>query len=317
MSTYPDSLMEAVKYFSDLDVCEKLVADMRWPDGSIACPRCGHDKIVRLESRRLFRCKSTKCRYQFSVKKNTIFEDSPLGLDKWLCAIWSVINCKNGCSSHKLARDLQITQKAAWHMVQRIRLALESGTIEKQLEGDVEADETFIGGKARNMHQAKRMRQFKSRTRGTGSACKVVVLGILERKGEIRAQVVPDVKRRNLDPVLRKHVKKGSKLYTDALPSYDHLDGDFAHRVIDHLLCYAKGEVHTNGMENFWSLLKRGLKGTYISVEPWHLHRYLAEQAFRFNTRKMTDGERFNAAIKRVQGKRLTYKALTSEVPAM
>ncbi len=307
----PETLVQAIRYFSDADVCEEFVADMRWTDGPV-CPNCESKRIGRIETRKMFRCKD--CRKQFSVKKGTIFEDSPVSLGDWLCAIWAEVNCKNGCSSYKLARDIGVTQKTAWFMLHRIRLALQKGTIEKKLVGEVEADETFVGGKAKNMHQAKRQRTIKGKAGVNGKVC---VVGILERGGEVRTEIVPNVRRRNLDPVVRKHVEKGSELYTDALPSYESLADDFKHDVIDHSKAYVRGKVHTNGIENFWSLVKRSLKGTYISVEPWHLFRYLDEQAFRFNTRKLTDGERFRVALRSIGGKRITYATLTTEVPVV
>lgn len=308
--TAPKTLMDAVRYFSNPLICHEFMTDLRWPDG-VVCPYCGSMDIGHIKSRQMFQCKS--CRKQFSIKKGTIFEDSPLGLDKWLCAIWMIANCRNGISSYEIARDLGITQKSAWFLLQRIRLAMQTGTF-KKLNGIVEADETFVGGKARFMHHSRRGRRIKG---GTGVAGKLVVMGILQRGAEIRTEVVPNIRRRHLDPIVRAHVEEGSEIYTDALPSYESLRVGYSHRVIDHKQCFVIGNVHTNGAENFWSLLKRMLKGTYISVEPFHMFRYLAEQTFRFNNRKATDWERFKRLLAMIGGKRLEYATLITEEPAV
>jgi transposase-like protein len=239
-------------------------------------------------------------------------EDSPIGIDKWLVAIWLITSAKNGISSYELHRAIGVTQKSAWFMGHRIRLALHNGSIEK-FSGRVEADETFIGGKARNMHAKERSEKIG---KGTGGAGKAAVLGLLERNtgngsSRVRLKVLKSVRRSQLDPEIRKNVEKGSEMLTDACRSYENLSGDYTHEVIDHAEAYARGHVHTNGLENFWSLLKRGIRGTYVSVEPFHLFRYLDEQAFRFNERKLTDSERFLSAVPAIAGRRLTYKGLT------
>jgi transposase-like protein len=298
---------------------------MRWPNG-IRCPRCNSENVgdlvltfpknrkgeVRKTPRRVWNCKN--CRKQFTVKVGTIFEDSPLGLEKWLPATWLIVNAKNGISSCELERALGVTQKTAWFMLHRIRLAMQDGSIEK-FSGRVEADETFIGGKARNMHADKRN---KGLVRGRGAVGKVAVMGLLERNSPERAsrvklQVVRNVRRSHLHKEIQKQVEQGSELYTDALASYSGLEEEYIHNVIDHAECYAKGHVHTNGLENFWSLLKRGIKGTYVSVEPFHLFRYLDEQAFRFNERKGSDAQRFVRAIRGIIGKGLRYAKLTGK----
>ena len=242
------------------------------------------------------------------MKVGTIFEDSPLGMDKWMMAVWLVVNCKNGVSSCEIARDLGITQKSAWFMDHRVRRALQEGSFEK-LAGEVEVDETFIGGKARNMHIEKRARRIT----GTGSKDKVPVMGILERGGKIRTKVVPNRKKKALQAEVREQVEAGSALYSDALLSYEGLASDFAHQVIDHAVAYVDGRVHTNGLENFWSLLKRSISGTYVGVEPYHLHRYLDEQAYRFNNRKLTDAQRFEQAMHSMSGKRVTWNEVTGK----
>src|SRR6266511_1533591 len=259
----PTTLLEAIRYFSDLDVCTEFVAKLRWPDGP-KCPRCGGTEYSYLTTRRLWKCKA--CKRQFSVKVGTIFEDSALGLDKWLPAVWLIANSKNGISSHELGRALGTTQKSAWFMLHRIRLAMQTGSFEK-FSGTVEVDETYIGGKARNMHAHVR----KQKISGTGGKDKAVVLGMIERGGLVRAEVVGDPRRSTLQGRVRDVVEPGASVYTDALGSYSGLDSDYDHRVVDHAERYVDGQVHTNYMENFWSLLKRGLHGTYISVEPYPL----------------------------------------------
>jgi transposase-like protein len=306
-----DTLQEAIVYFSNPVNCREYVAARRWPDG-ITCPRCGNKKVTFLEKYNRWQCGARHDNRQFTVKTGTIFEDSPLGLDKWLAAMWQVVNCKNGVSSYEVHRAIGVTQKTAWFMDHRIRLALQSGSLNK-IGGqgrEVEADETFIGGKARNMHIAKR----KRRITGTGTKDKTAVMGILERGGKVRATVVPNRKKAALQAEVKKHVEAGAALYTDALLSYEGLASDYAHQVVDHAVQYVDGRIHTNGLENFWSLLKRGISGTYISVEPFHLFRYLDEQTFRYNNRKdMNDGQRFDLAVRQIIGKRLTWNQLTGK----
>jgi len=284
---------------------------LRWADGKVRCPSCGSERVSYLENARLWKCYEHHPRPKFSLKVGTIMEDSPLGLDKWLAAMWLIVNCKNGISSCEIARDLGITQKSAWHMAHRIRFALHHGSFEK-FSGHVEADETFIGGKARNMHLSKRARRIT----GTGTKDKTAVMGILERGGKVRAVVIPNRKKKAIQSEVRKHVEAGSALYSDALKSYDGLAGEYAHQVIDHAVAYVDGKVHTNGLENFWSLLKRGISGTYVSVEPFHLFRYLDEQSFRYNNRlDMNDFDRFKLAASQIVGKRLMWNDLTGKNP--
>jgi transposase-like protein len=303
----PTSLQEAIIYFADPDNCRDYVVRRRWSNG-VTCPTCGCEDVIFLANQNRWQCRNKHSKRQFSLKTGTIYEDSPLGLDKWLTATWLVSNCKNGVSSCEIARALNITQKTAWFMDHRIRVSLGMETPDK-LSGHVEADETFIGGKARNMHVSKR----KRRITGTGTKDKTAVMGILERGGKVRTIVVPSTKRKTLQAEVKKHVEAGSALYTDALLSYEGLASDYAHQVIDHAVQYVDGQIHTNGLENFWSLLKRGISGTYVSVEPFHLFRYLDEQAYRFNNRDMTDAERFDIAVQGIVGKRLTFDQLTGK----
>ena len=244
------------------------------------------------------------------MKVGTIFEDSPLGMDKWMTAMWLLVNCKNGISSCEIARDLGISQKSAWFMAHRLRLAMQNGSLMKMggSGSEVEVDETFIGGKARNMHLANR----KRRITGTGGKDKTAVMGILERGGHVRTTVIDNRKKKLLQGHVRSHVAAGTALYTDALLSYEGLAAEYAHGVIDHAVAYVDGKIHTNGLENFWSLLKRGIGGTYVSVEPFHLFRYLDEQSYRYNNRKdLDDAGRFEQAMHNVFGKRITFKQLT------
>jgi len=305
----PSTLKEAIIYFADVKVCNQFLADLRWADGRVRCPQCDSDNVTYLASVNRYKCYGKHSRAQFSLKVGTIFEDSPIGLDKWLCAMWLIVNCKNGISSCEMARDLGITQKSALFLDHRIRFALYSGSFDK-LSGHVEADETFIGGKARNMHKGKRA----ERITGRGGNDKTAVLGILERGGKVRTSVVANRKKKTLQAEVRQHVQAGSALYTDFLLSYDGLEADYAHQVVDHAVEYVNGNVHTNGLENYWSLLKRCISGTYVSVEPFHLFRYLDEQAFRYNNRKdMNDFDRFKLAASQIVGKRLTWKQATGK----
>lgn len=305
MEGEPTTLQEAIQYFSDPDRCLDFVVSRRWPN-EVTCPTCGSPKVTFLAKQRRWQCRTKHTKRQFSVKVGTIFEDSALGLDKWLAAMWLLVNCKNGISSYEVARALGITQKSAWHMVHRIRLAVRVGPIQK-LSGEVEADESFIGGKARNMHKSKR----EQKIHGRGPEGKTIVAAVLARHGEVRAVVVPTRKKKDLQKLVKENVATGSALFTDDLQSYDGLGEKYAHEVINHAEEYVRGNVHTNGLENFWSLLKRGIHGTYVSVEPFHLFRYLDEQSFRFNNRKMTDGERFGLAVGGIINKRVTYEQLT------
>lgn len=302
----PETLIEAVKYFSDYEVCHTYMLAIKWPNGKPTCPKCGGEDIGYIVSRKKLQCRAAQCRKQFSVKLDTIFEDSPLGLDKWFVAVWCITNAKNGISSCELARALGVTQKTAWHMLHRIRLAMETKTFRK-LSGEVESDETFIGGAGKNMHEGKR------KAKGRGSVGKAIIQGLLERGGEIRAAVVEDTTRETLVGQVRENVETGAMVYTDAAPSYAALQEHYIHAFVDHAKQYVRGRVHTNGLENFWSLLKRSLGGTYVAVAPFHLFRYLNEQVFRWNNRRMKDSDRFHWLMASVVGRRLTWRALTAQ----
>jgi len=312
MKTVPKTLQEAILYFSDPDTCNDYMVSQRWPLG-VECPTCGRKDVRYISTRSMWECKEKHTRKQFSVKIGTIFEDSPIGLDKWLVAVWMIANCKNGISSYEVSRALGVTQKTAWFMMHRIRLAMQTGSFVK-MGGNgsaVEVDETFIGGKSRNMHKSKRA----ERITGTGGKDKTAIVGLLERGGEIRAAVVDNRRKPLLQGHIKEHVEPGTNVYTDALKSYEGLEELYIHAVIDHAEAYVDGKIHTNGVENFWSLLKRGINGTYVSVEPFHLFRYLDEQVFRFNNRKkpLDDAKRFDKLASNLTGKRLTYAELTGK----
>jgi transposase-like protein len=312
MTNEPQTLLEAIRYFADPDVTLRTMIELRWPNG-VFCPTCGRGDVRFIATRRLWECKEKHQRRQFSAKVGTIFEDSPIDLGKWFAAIWMVANCKNGISSYEMHRALGVTQKTAWFMNHRIRLAMQTGSFLK-MSGEIEADETFIGGLAKNMHRHVRERKIK----GTGGSGKAAILGIVERGTEdrtsrIKTSHVPNVKRRTLAPEIRANVEPGATVYTDALKSYLGLSDVYDHQTIDHAIEFVNGNVHTNNIENFWSLLKRTLKGTYVSVDPAHLDRYLDEQAFRFNERDDKDGGRFRKVVSSVARKRLTYAELTGK----
>lgn len=304
-SVKPNTLMEAIKHYADADNALNEMADSRWAKG-VTCQHCGAEKPMFLKTRRIWKC--SKCRKQFSIKTKSVFEDSPISLDKWLAAVWMVANCKNGISSYEVARDLGVTQKTAWFMLHRIRLAMQDEVTGGKLSGEVEVDETFIGGKARNMHKDVKARKIQGRT---GPEGKAIVAAVLERGGKVRAKVVDKRRKSQLQSLVRENVEAGSALYSDALKSYDGLSEEYKHQVIDHAVEYVRENVHTNHAENFWSLLKRGINGTYVSVEPYHLFRYVDEQAFRYNNRKdVDDYGRFKMVLTQLAGKRLTYESL-------
>jgi len=315
----PTTLMEAITYFSQGDNALNYLVGMRWPNG-VCCPRCQCSEVRFITSRKIWECRKCETKKQFSVKVGTIMEDSLIPLPKWLAAFWLLANAKNGVSSYEIGRSLGVTQKSAWFMLQRIRLAMQAGTFLK-FKGQVEVDETFIGGLARHMHKEERDRKIG---KGTGSVGKQVVMGFLERHGKDGHSVVRPVHvgsqtRATLHGKVREHVETDSEVFTDALSAYSQLSPEFRHGFVDHAERYVDGQIHTNGLENFWALLKRGIKGTYVSVEPFHLFRYLDEQAFRFNNRKGTDEDRFVEAMQGITGKRVTYEKLTGkqeEAPA-
>lgn len=311
----PTSLQEAIVYFADPANCREYLVARRWPDG-VMCPKCGSKNVLFMEKYNRWHCREKHDAPQFTLKTGTVMEDSPISLSKWLPAMWLLVNCRNGISSYEIARDLKVTQKTAWFMLHRIRLAMKDAECPKLGGPDsngIEVDESFIGGESKNMHKWKR--KAKGITGSGSKQGKVIVQGILERGGRVKVEIVPNRSKKILQAPIKEHVAKGSEVFTDELRSYTGLNKEYIHEVINHAEEYVRGKVHTNGMENFWSLLKRGLGGTYVSVEPFHLDRYLDEQVFRFNNRiKKNDADRFNKVLSQIPGRRLTYESLTALV---
>lgn len=308
----PQTLRDATLWFASFEHCREFMIQLRWPDGKPKCPECGSEKVTWLATPRVWKCYGVHPKPRFSLKTGTIFEDSPIALEKWLVAAWLIVGCKNGISSYELHRGLGVTQKTAWFMNHRIRLALKESGFNK-LGGDgrmVEADETFVGGKIQNMHRKSKR---KLNAANDGNWGKAVVLGLLERDGGVRAAVAPTRKHYEVHKHVMANLEPGSTLLTDEFNAYQSLPEDFTHEMINKLEGYVKGHVHVNGMENFWSLLKRTLKGTYVSVDPIHLQAYVDEQVFRFNNRELTDAERFTICMKQIVGRRVTYKQLTGK----
>jgi transposase-like protein len=318
----PKTLQEAILYFADPDRCIAYLAASRWPDGVVVCPTCGRKDVSYVAKRRVWQCKSRHAKCQFSIKVGTIFEDSPIPLSKWLAAMWLIANCKNGISSWEIHRALKVTQKTAWFMLHRVRVSMKderTGKLGGEDGGPVEVDETFVGPNPQKMHADKRQARYGA----LNARPKVPVMGMLDREmRKVRTKVIPNVKRETLQNEILAQVEKGQTVYTDSATGYDQLllQG-YMHQMVNHVQEYVRGEVHTQGIENYWSLLKRTLRGTYIAVEPFHLDRYLDEQAFRYNNRAtkdnpLDDGDRFAFLVTQILGRRLTYKELTGKTAA-
>jgi transposase-like protein len=301
----PTNLLQAIRYFSDPDLAFDFVLKLRWPDGKVVCPRCGHDETSFLTTRRIWKCKG--CRKQFSLKVGTIFEDSPLGFDKWLPAVWLIANSKNGISSHELGRALGVTQKTAWFMLHRIRHAMQTGTF-KKLDGTVEVDETYIGGQAKFMHRRARSQKIH----GTGGHDKVAVQGAVQRGGPVVAAMVDDATLVTLQGNVRAWVEPGATIYTDQYQGYVGLDRDYSHKTVNHHREYVSGDVYTNTLENFWTLYKRAWRGTYTHNMRWHTDRYIAERTFSYNNREVGDLGRMRLATAGTNGRRLTWDDLVA-----
>lgn len=275
---------------------------IRWRDGAF-CPYCGGRKVYDFKDGRTHKCGA--CRQRFSIKVGTVFEDSKVPLRKWLMALWLLTSHKKSIASTQLAKDIRVTQKTAWFMLHRLRYAATTKSFNAPLKGMVEADETFVGGKEKNKHAAKRTGDTK------GGKGKAVVFGMLERDGELRAFPTAGLKAGNVHAIIGEHVAPGSDLMTDEHPSFTGLQGRYRHHTVNH----SAGEyvrhyyAHTNGIEGAWSLLKRQIYGTHHWVSPKHLARYVGEMTWRYNRRRMGEGERLNALIAGSAG-RLTYRAL-------
>jgi transposase-like protein len=315
--TVPTTLQEAVVRFADKQVAHDFFVRQRFPNG-MACPRegCGSANVVAIKNRNAWRCR--ECGRHFTVKVGTIFEDSPIGFDKWLPAMWMLAGDRNGISSYELHRALGVTQKTAWFMLHRLRFAMKADG-DDMLAGEVEADETFVGGKKRGQGLFTNALGMKKLAHGPATG-KATVFGMVQRgkdgkPSQVRAMVVPDHKAKSLLPKIYENVVPGSTIYTDALRSYRQADRDFVHEFIDHSVAYVNGRITTNRIENFWSCVKRTLHGTYIAVRPFHLDAYLDEQVYRFNARCEKDGPRFVTALKGADGRRLTWNTLTASHP--
>jgi transposase-like protein len=319
MEQEPKTLQQAILYFANPVNCREYLVARRWPDG-VSCPRCGSKAVSFLAKYNRWQCSVHHDQRQFTLKTGTIMEDSPIGLDKWLMAMWMLGNCKNGISSYEVHRAIKVTQKSAWFMLQRIRKAMQDDLTGGNLQGEIKIDETFIGGKSRNMHRSRRNRIKKALNTGlSGGAGKSIVVGMLELGKRVRATVVADRSADSMQESVLGNVERGSTIYSDEFAGTWKMEDQYDHQVVNHLEEYVDGQVHTNGMENFWSLLKRGIGGTYISVEPFHLFRYVDEQAFRYNNRKdafgkpLTDSDRFSTLVTQIVGKRLTFAEVTGK----
>jgi hypothetical protein len=309
----PKTLQSAILFFANPDNCVAYMVAQRWPDGVVICPTCGRNDVTWLKAQRKWQCKFQHSKRQFSAKVGTIFEDSPLGLDKWLMATWMITNCKNGVSSYEIAKAIGVTQKSAWFILHRIRVAMDEPDAGKLGgHGPIEIDETFVGGKMKNVHKSKRIGSLNYQ----GGNGKAIVMGMLERGGKVRAGVIVDRKIESMRPPVQNNIEAGSHIITDEFPTYPWIAKDaYFHEIINHIEGYVRDHIHTNGIENFWSLLKRGLSGTYVSVEPFHLDAYVVEQAFRYNNRRdHNDATRFAKVVSQVTGKRLTYAEVTGKV---
>ena len=301
-----DTLIELFEAFpTEQHAIDHLTA-IRWRNGKF-CPLCGNadsERIGTLTGSNTHKC--YVCRQRFSIRVGTIFQDTKLPLRKWFIAIWMVTSHPKGIASTTLAKDLGITQKSAWFVLHRLRYASRTPSFSAPLQGVVEIDETFVGGKQRNMHADKR-KAMKG-----GASGKAIVFGMIERDGDLRAGVVEDIKQTTLEPIVAHHVAPGSVICSDEHRSYRDLKYDFRHSTIRHSLGeYVRGPVHTNSIESVWALLKRQIIGIHHWVSPKHLDAYVSEMSFRFNSRDLTSGERANALMGQIEGP-LPYKVLTA-----
>lgn len=306
------SFSEMLAVLPNETACRNYLELILWK-GVPVCPHCGcknedHYKLkVKGVFKGMYKCKD--CKERFTVTIGTIFEGSHIDLRKWFIAVYIFSSHKKGISSHQLARDLGITQKSAWFMLGRIRYAFQSKSLSTKMEGVIQADESFFGGKNKNRHADKKVLE----SQGRSVKDKTPVLGMMKMGGEVHLSVVPDTKAKTLKPIIEKLVEQGSIVVTDEWPAYKGLSTQYSHVVINHRDNeYVRGAFHTNTIEGFWSLLKRGIYGIYHQVSPKHLHRYCDEFAFRYNSRKNGSTERFDVSLKRTEG-RLTYKQLIAK----
>lgn len=300
-----NSLFELMEAIPDEQAAIDHFTAIRWKNCEF-CPYCGATKVYHFTDKRTHKC--GECRQRFSIKVGTIFEDTKIPLRKWFMAIWLITSHKKGIASTQLAKDIKVTQKTAWFMLHRLRHAIRTQSFNRPLGGTVEMDETYIGGKVKNMHAHKRPKGAQ------GGAGKAVVFGILERGGELRAAPVADSHRATLEPIIIANVQPGTTINTDEANAYKMLSavGPYRHYMVNHHAKeYARGEYHVNSIEGFWALLKRQIIGIHHWVSGQHLFRYVGEAAWRYNLRGIAEGSRFDALLSQATG-RLTYKALIS-----
>lgn len=301
-----NNLYELTQYLKDEQTTIDYFVAKRWED-AICCPHCDCKKVYHFSDKRRYKC--SKCRKQFTARTGTIFEDSKLSLRKWFIAIYLITSHKKGISSHQLARDLGVTQKTAWFILHRIRYALGQCDLDIQLDNDVELDETYVGGKNKNRHWDKKVKN----SQGRSIVDKAPVFGMVERGGKLIAKVVPDVTGKTLKSIIYETIKTTATLMTDEYLGYTGLNKLYKHCIVNHgAKQYVNGNAYTNTMEGFWSLLKRGIMGIYHQLSRKHLQKYVDEFVFRYNYRKLKEGERVNKMLS-LCCTRMTYKNLIYE----
>jgi transposase-like protein len=291
------NLIELVTYFKDEKVCIKYLEKIRWEDRNYTCPYdgCNHNKVFKYSNGKTYKC--SKCQKQFSIRVGTIFEDSKISLKKWFAAIYLVTSHKKGISSLQLSKDVGVTQKTAWFMLHRIRKALGLHQSDDKLDGICEADETYIGGQEKNKHWNKKVKG----TQGRSLKTKTIVAGVIERGGELRAKKLESTNVVTLGKFISDNVAEGSRVNTDEWLGYRKLHKMFDHRVVNHKSHqYVEGDVHTNTLEGFWALFKRGIRGVYHLMSAKHMQMYVDEFVFRYNTRDFSEYHRFNTMLDRV-----------------
>jgi len=319
MKTFKN-LLEAQLFFKDEKTCWKYWENIRW-NGSPVCPHCATvAKPYKLKDGKTYKCSDKDCKKKFTSIVGTIFENTKLPLQKWFLASYLVTAHKKGISSLQLSRDIGITQKSAWFVLHRLREMLRD-VAPQVLEGTVEIDETYVGGKEGNKHQSECAKAKRAKQRGGAGTqgradSKTMVLGLIQRDGKLIHKVVPVATSAEIIPLIQKYVKKGSNMVTDEFKIYRSLKSlGYNHETVSHIYNeYVRGQWHSNSIEGTFGLLKRGIIGIYHSVSPKHLQRYCDEFSYRYNSRKVTDNERFNQCFTQAEGKRLTYKRLIAKV---
>lgn len=299
------NLLEATKFFSSEEVCRGYLEKLIWEDKPV-CPYCKNKEIYRFSDKKRFKCK--RCFTKFTITIGTVLENTKVPLQKWMLAVYLVTATKKGISSVQLSKDIGVTQKTAWFMLQRIREMVGLDNIEA-FEDIVEVDETYIGGKYKNKHYNKRLKNQQ----GRGGSEKTPVFGMLQRNGKVLSMKVPDTKSTTLKPIIDKYINRGTIICSDEWRGYRGLKNDYNHFIVNHSRYqYVDGLAHTNTLEGYWSLVKRNIHGTYHYISRKHLNRYCAEFDFRYNNRKLSTIERFNIALSDCKG-RLKYKDLIKQ----